>query len=111
MKVDAKFILDGSMPGGMRNDPVQMAMIALKLPAVGALNGHRYNHPAIMRWYVRRMGEEEFRQLVYLQWRENCIDGQPRHAGAFMDKLYLALNGKPGVKRHASGNNQQSANA
>ena len=94
-RVDHKFILDGSMEDGRRNDPVQMAMKALDIPAQGnGDNGVPYNNARIMRYYVFRLGEENFRQLVYQQWRENTIDHKPRNSvTAFMGKLYDALYG------------------
>ncbi len=91
-RIDAAFILHGAMGDGRRNDPVQMALIALGIPAEGTgTNGRRYNNAAIMRWYLRRLGEENFRELVYRQWRENMIDGPARNAAAvFMAKLWAA---------------------
>ena len=82
-RIDAAFILHGAMGDGRRNDPVQMALIALGIPAEGTgTDGRRYNNAAIMRWYLRRLGEENFRELVYRQWRENMIDGPARNAAA-----------------------------
>ena len=47
-----------------------------------------------MRSYVRRIGEDAFRQLAYRQWRENAVDGEPRsRAAAFMAKLWNAWKG------------------
>ena len=73
-------------------DPVQIALLALGIPQRHtASNGKTYNHARIMRWYLRQIGEENFRELAYRQWRENVVDGEPRsRAAAFMAKLYAA---------------------
>ena len=65
--VDAELILHGYHAMG-RYDAVQTAMYALQLPTVS--NGR--NIPRILRWHLRRIGEENFRQIVYDQWRENA---------------------------------------
>ena len=89
-RVTPDFILDGHMSDGRRNDPVQVALLVLGIPQCSVHpNGRRYNNARIMRWYLRQIGEENFRQIVYQQWRENAIDGEPRsRAAAFMAKLY-----------------------
>ena len=76
-------------------DPVQIALFALRIPQrFTDANGKTYNHARIMRSYVRRIGEENFRQLAYRQWRENAVDGEPRsRAAAFMAKLWNAWKG------------------
>ena len=76
-------------------DPVQIALFALGLPRTSTCeNGKSYNNAKIMRSYVRRIGEDAFRQLAYRQWRENAIDGEPRsRAAAFMAKLWNAWKG------------------
>ena len=76
-------------------DPVQIALLALRIPQQFAdANGKTYNHARIMRSYVRRIGEDAFRQLAYRQWRENVVDGEPRsRAAAFMAKLWNAWKG------------------
>ena len=73
-------------------DPVQIAIVGLGIPRLFTdANGKTYNHPRIMRWYIRIIGEECFRQLAYQQWRENAIGGEPNsRAAAFMAKLYAA---------------------
>ena len=71
--VSAKFILDGYNAQGLRYDPVETAMAVFRIPKTS--NGR--NNARILRWHVRRLGEETFRQLVYDQWRENAIDGAP----------------------------------
>ena len=84
VKIDRNFILDET------HDPVQVALVVLRIPkaSIGA-NGREYNNASIMRWYVRAIGEEAFRQLLYRQWRENAIDGEPRsRAATFMAKLW-----------------------
>ena len=84
--VDAELILHGYHAMG-RYDAVQTAMYALQLPTVS--NGR--NIPRILRWHLRRIGEENFRQIVYDQWRENDIDGAPRcTAAALTVKLFKA---------------------
>ena len=88
--VDAKFILDGYSPEGIRYDAVQTAMVALDIPPVS--NGR--NNARILRYHLRRMDEETFRQIVYQQWRENAIDGLPRNvAAALTAKLFNAEGG------------------
>ena len=76
-------------------DPVQIALLALGIPQTSTCeNGKSYNNAKIMRSYVRRIGEDAFRQLAYRQWRENAIDGEPRsRAAAFMAKLWNAWKG------------------
>lgn len=98
--VDAKFILEGDIGDGRRNDPVQMAKYALNIPATSTgENGKTYNNARIMRHYVMLIGERAFRELVYQQWRENVIDGLPHSTvAAFMSKLYTSVYGE----RHAT---------
>jgi hypothetical protein len=44
-----------------------------------------------MRWTIRIIGEDWFRELVYRQWCENRCDGRPYSiAAAFQAKLYAA---------------------
>ena len=76
-------------------DAVQIALLALGIPQTSTCeNGKSYNNAKIMRSYVRRIGEDAFRQLAYRQWRENAIDGEPRsRAAAFMAKLWNAWKG------------------
>ena len=76
-------------------DPVQIALLALGIPPrFTDATGKTYNHARIMRSYVRRIGEGNFRQLAYQQWRENVIDGEPRsRAATFMAKLWNAWKG------------------
>ena len=76
-------------------DAVQIALLALGIPCrFTDQGGKTYNHARIMRSYVRRIGEDNFRQLAYQQWRENAIDGEPRsRAAAFMSKLWNAWKG------------------
>lgn len=95
VKVTRQFILNPEISEGHFSDPVQVALIALKIPQIGHTeDGRIFNHARIMRWYIRAIGEDCFRELVYQQWRENAIDGEPRsRAAAFMSKLYAALNG------------------
>ena len=97
--MDARFILDGDMGDGRRNDPVQMAMVALRIPKTSQdRDGRTYNNARLMRGAVSRFGEEAFRETVYRQWRENEVDGYPRStAAAFQAKLNrLAYGGEDG---------------
>ena len=71
--VNAEFILHGYNAQGLRYDPVETAMAIFHIPKIS--NGR--NNARILRWHVRRLGEETFRQIVYDQWRENNIDGGP----------------------------------
>ena len=90
-RVTPDFILDGCMSDGRRNDPVQVALLVLGIPQCSEHpNGRWYNNARIFRWIIPQIGgEENFRQVVYEQWRENAIDGNPRNrAAAFMAKLY-----------------------
>ena len=87
--VDAELILHGYHAMG-RYDAVQTAMYVFNIPLMS--NG--YNNARILRYYLRRLGEEEFRQIVYEKWRENNIDGAPQNATtALMSKLYYAAGG------------------
>ena len=83
-----------------RYDPVQVALMALRIPSADiGTDGNPYNNARIMRWYIRRMGEGAFRELAYRQWRENSVDGEPRsRAATFMAKLYAAVFGKGGAR-------------
>ena len=85
--VSAKFILDGYNSQGLRYDPVETAMAVFRIPRIS--NGR--NNARILRWHVRRLGEETFRQLIYDQWRENAIDGAPESAiRAFTARCFKA---------------------
>ena len=85
-KIDAELILHGYHENG-RYDPVQTALYVFRLPLMS--NG--YNNAKLMRWHLRRLGEETFRQLMYDQWRENDVDGSPRNvAAAFMARCFKA---------------------
>lgn len=89
-RVTPDFILDGRMSDGRRNDAVQVALLVLHIPQCSEhRNGRRYNNARLFRWVMETIGEDNFRQVVYQQWRENAIDGEPRNrAAAFMAKLY-----------------------
>jgi len=90
IRIDAELILHGYNAQGLRYDPVETAMVVLGIPKVS--NG--YHNARIMRYYVRLLGEDAFREIVYQQWRENSVDGKPNNvAAAFMDKLYFAYTG------------------
>ena len=93
-RIDRDLIMDPA------HDLVQVALLVLRIPkAVTMPDGRTYNNARIMRWALVRIGEREFRELVYMQWRENEIDGLPRStAAAFMAKLNrLAHSGKGGA--------------
>ena len=90
--VTPEMILDGYRRNGHRNDPVAVAMFALGIPRSSGMrrNGIPYTNAGLLRWLIPQVGgEDAFRQIVYQQWRENAIDGEPRsRAAAFMAKLY-----------------------
>ena len=90
--VTPEMILDGYRRDGRRNDPVAVAMFALGIPRSSGMrrNGIPYTNAGLLRWLIPQVGgEDAFRQIVYQQWRENAIDGEPRsRAAAFMAKLY-----------------------
>ena len=88
--INAELILHGYNALGLRYDAVQTTLYVFRLPTVS--NG--YNNARILRYYLRRLGEENFRQIVYQQWRENDVDGEPRSKiAALMRKLWLAAGG------------------
>ena len=86
VKVDRDFILFGEF------DPVNTALQVLGIPKFSeSASGRRYNNARLMRWVIRIIGEEWFRELVYRQWCENRCDGAPKNAAAaFQAKLYAA---------------------
>ena len=85
--VNAEFILQGYNSQGLRYDPVETAMAVFGIPV--SSNGR--NNARILRWHVRRLGEDTFRQVMYDQWRENAIDGAPESLiAAFTRKLFKA---------------------
>ena len=85
--VNAELILHGYNAQGTRYDAVQTALYALGIP----LESNGRNNASILRWHLRRIGEENFRQIVYEQWRENQIDGAPRNVVAALTvKLFKA---------------------
>lgn len=88
-KVTAEMILDGRREDGLRNDPVQIAIAALRLPMIAEYtDGRRYDHARLLRWCLNKVGEECFRDTVYQQWRENAVDGEPNNrACAIMAKF------------------------
>ena len=98
MRINADFILNPEIVPGRFTDPVQVALLALHLPQVIEYpGGRRYNNARIMRWYVKVLGESAFREILYRQWRENAIDGEPNsRAAAFMAKLYAARDAMKG---------------
>jgi hypothetical protein len=86
VKVDRDFIMYSQF------DPVSIALKVLGIPKLTtAPSGKLYNNARIMRWAIRIIGEEYFRELIYRQWCENRCDGAPRNiAAAFQSKLYAA---------------------
>ena len=90
VKIDRDFIMDPAY------DAVQVALLVLHIPEVTP----GYNNARLMRWALRNIGEEEFRDLVYRQWRENALDGSARNpAAAFQAKLNCAVFGPKGGAR------------
>ena len=74
-------------------DPVQIALLVLGIPKLTP--GH--NNARLMRWAIRTIGEEVFRDLVYRQWRENSLDGSANNAAAaFQRKLNNAVSAMNG---------------
>ena len=92
-RINRDLIMDAS------HDPVQVAMLALRIPQTSTgSDGTTFNNARMMRWALRRIGEQRFRELVYMQWRENEIDGKPRStAAAFQSKLTAALGARGGA--------------
>ena len=88
--VDFDFIMDASL------DPVQVALIALRIPKVSVrADGTTCNNARLMRWFIRQCNGDDgiFRDLVYQQWRENTLDGVPDNAAAaFQRKLNRTLD-------------------
>ena len=86
VKVDCDFILHAPY------DPVSLALSVLGIPKISeSESGRRYNNARLMRWAIRIIGEDWFRELVYRQWCENRCDGRPHNtAAAFQAKLYAA---------------------
>ena len=86
IKVDRDFILYSEF------DPVNTALKVLGIPKFStSASGKPYNNARLMRWAMRIIGEEWFRELVYRQWCENRCDGAPKNAAAaFQAKLYAA---------------------
>ena len=90
VKIDRDFIMDPAY------DAVQVALLVLHIPETTP----GYNNARLMRWALRNIGEEEFRDLVYRQWRENALDGSARNAAAaFQAKLNYAVFGPKGGAR------------
>ena len=65
-------------------DPVTVAV---------AVFGGNHDDRRLWRWYLYRIGEDAFRQLAFIQWRENRSDGMPQNPPAcFQRKLTATLN-------------------
>ena len=59
--------------------------------AVTVFGGDRDDR-RLWRWYLYRIGEETFRQLAFIQWRENRSDGMPgKPPACFQRKLTSTL--------------------
>ena len=88
VKIDRDFILFAEY------DPVSIALKTLGIPKISTdETGRQYNNARLMRWAIRIIGEDWFRELVYRQWCENRCDGKPNNtAAAFQAKLYAAKN-------------------
>ena len=88
VKIDRDFILFAEY------DPVSIALKTLGIPKISTdETGRQYNNARLMRWAIRIIGEDWFRELVYRQWCENRCDGRPDNiAAAFQAKLYAAKN-------------------
>ena len=86
VKIDRDFILFAEY------DPVSIALKTLGIPKISTDETSRqYNNARLMRWAIRIIGEDWFRELVYRQWCENRCDGKPNNiAAAFQAKLYAA---------------------
>lgn len=86
VKIDRDFILFAEY------DPVSIALNTLGIPKISTdETGRQYNNARLMRWAIRIIGEDWFRELVYRQWCENRCDGRPDNiAAAFQAKLYAA---------------------
>ena len=62
--------------------------------AVTVFGGNRDDR-RLWRWYLYRIGEDAFRQLAFIQWRENRSDGMPDNPPAcFQRKLTAALKAR-----------------
>ena len=85
------------MPPGLGRGTLSGAYAAHFAKSGGA-DGRTYNNARLMRWFLRRTGDEEaFRELVYRQWRENLVDGWPRSTtAAFQAKLSAAVSATKG---------------
>jgi hypothetical protein len=80
-----------------RRDAVELALAVLRIPRTNVRDGRRYNNARILRWSLRRVGEEAFRETLWRQLRENEADGLPRSAAAaFQDKLNALMYGPKG---------------
>ena len=67
-------------------DPVTVAV---------AVFGGNHDDRRLWRWYLYRIGEDAFRQLAFIQWRENRSDGMPDNPPAcFQRKLTAALKAR-----------------
>ena len=66
--------------------------------AVAVFGGDRDDR-RLWRWYLYRIGEDEFRQLAFTQWRENRSDGMPQNPPAcFQRKLTATLNAQSAIR-------------
>ena len=61
--------------------------------AVTVFGGDRDDR-RLWRWYLYRIGEETFRQLAFIQWRENRSDGMPYNPPACFQCKLTAANPK-----------------
>ena len=71
--------------------------------AVTVFGGDRDDR-RLWRWYLYRIGEETFRQLAFIQWRENRSDGMPYNPPAcFQRKLTNTLKAQSAAAIQGSG--------
>ena len=74
-------------------DPVTVAV------TVTVFGGDRDDR-RLWRWYLYRIGEEAFRQLAFIQWRENRSDGMPgKPPACFQRKLTSTLKAQSAAIR------------
>ena len=67
--------------------------------AVTVFGGDRDDR-RLWRWYLYRIGEEAFRQLAFIQWRENRSDGMPgKPPACFQRKLTSTLKAQSAAIR------------
>lgn len=97
--ITKELILYGEIGDGRIVDPVQTALLVLRVPTIDTVNGVTYNNARIWRSILHDIGERAFRDALYRQYRENDIDGNPRsRAATFQAKLNALKYGKGGAQ-------------